>query len=165
MARDIYPQWFRMRLVMELANTFSRQAFETPVIAGPERYYIMNILKAYWIITAADGTTLVTAKSSGHTLQVTRDQQSAILPDDNDDIIFVAQNEFTTLTSGAVLNKWSMIDLSDGHKHGILVADREIWLNLDADSDSTTIATARVWFLYTLVHVSAQELLDMLQED
>jgi len=88
-----------------------------------------------------------------------------MLPDDNDDIIFVGQNEYITLTSGAVRNGWKMVDLSDGNMHGILVADREIWLAIDADTDSTTVGTVRMWLKYTLVNVGAQELLDMLQED
>jgi len=139
MAQDIYPQWMRMRLVMSLANTFTTQNFETPVIAGPSFYYIMNVLKVYWIITRADGTTLVTAKSSGHTFQITRNEQSAILNDDHEDVFFVGQNEFNTLTSGAVATGWKLDDISDGKGKGVLLADREIFLSIDALLSNSTI--------------------------
>jgi len=165
MAKDIFPQWMRMRLQMSASNTFTKKAFETPVIAGPNMYYIMNILKVYWIITAADGTTLVTAKSAGHTFQITRNEQADIINDDIDDLIFVGQNEHITLTSGAITGGWKMVDISDGAGHGVLVADKEIWMGIDADADSTTVGTARAWLLYTMQKVSPEELLDMLQED
>lgn len=165
MTSDVYPQMLRMRLVETGAHTFSNTEIDTPVLAGPSQYYIMNVLGIYYEILLGDGAQIVTVKETGGAMQITKDEETALLANDNPDVIFFGSVKLQALTSGAVAYNPQFVDLSDGRGNGILIADKSIWLAVQGDGDMAGVVTTNVWIKYTLRKVSANELLDMLQED
>ncbi|GAI79128.1 unnamed protein product, partial [marine sediment metagenome] len=100
--KDKYPQWFKMRLAETGAHTYSKHAFPTPVVAGPNSYYIMNVLGFYYELLLGDGAQLVTAKETGAHIQITHDEQTAALLNDHEDLIHYFSYKTHTLTEGAV---------------------------------------------------------------
>ena len=163
--KDRYPQWFKMRVVESGAHTYTAQAFETPVVAGPSSYYIMNVIGVYYEFLLGDGAQLVTAKETGGHIQITHDEQTASLLGDHEDLIHYFSYKAQVLTEGGVDSHSIFIPCHDGNGNGILIADKEIWMAIAGDSDMATATIGNAWLLYTMVKVSAQELLDMLQED
>ena len=125
----------------------------------------MNVLGIYYELLLGDGAQLVTAKETGGHIQITHDEQSGSLLADHEDLIHYFSNKFSVLTEGGVQSQSTFISTSDGVGNGILIADTEIWLAVAGDSDMATAIIGNAWLLYTMVKVSPQELLDMLQED
>lgn len=163
---DIYPQFLKMR-VQSTTDAYIEADIETPVIAGPNNYYIMNVLKAFvWAHIIEGDTQLVTLKRTGGVWQIVKDTASGLLTPTDDDIILFGETNMFTLTSGATMDQDPKVyDLTDGEGKGILISEKEIHLGAKADADSPLGMTVNAWLLYKMVKVSAQELLDMLQED
>ena len=165
MVQDKYPQWMKMRIVESAAATYTKVEFQTPVISGPNSYYIMNVLGFYNEILFGDGAQLVTLKSTGGGIMLTKDEHSAgVLPDHEDAIIYFSMHPLT-LTSGAVVMSATWVPVNDGQGNGILISDTKVWLSIQGDTDNATALTGNLWLLYKMVKVSANELLDMLQDD
>lgn len=161
---DKYPQWFRMRKVESGAHTFTSQAFNTPVIRGPTNYYIMEVSKVYTELLLGDGAQLVTAKETGSSFTITLIEYASMPAPDEDGVFFYQSIKFHTLTSGAGSYTNHIFDITDGQGNGVLLADREIFLNVQGDADMAGPIIVNVWLLYNMVKVSANELLDMLEQ-
>lgn len=161
---DKHPQWLKARVVESAAGTFTTQEVETPVISGPNNFYVMSVLDIYYEVLMADGAQLVTAKETGASVQLTRNVETALLSNTNDDVIFFGSQKFHTLTSGSTSYGPKQVIMHDGQGNGVLIADKSIQLSIQGDGDNAAACTCNLWIKYKLTKVSAQDLLDMLAE-
>ena len=176
MVKDVNPQFFKLSHTQGAANTYSDEEVELVVIPNisGSKVMVMEVLKALYFVSQFQCETddgLLTL-----TIQVTRDNQSALVADDSDDLLipkFEINSDPRNIADGTPTNVRSIseitnvnpkvVDLTDGNGNGIILPHRNVYIGVDS-SNLLAANTGTVWLLYRFKEIPLTEFLgDVIQ--
>lgn len=172
--RDVNPQFLHGRVTLSAANTVTEVTLGTPIVrVGPQtngKSIIMEVLKIFVQMPEVDADAAA-ATGRAFTIQfgTTSSGATAALRGSDDPRIFAhfvhsVRNAFTAAGTGLldIQDDMSVMDLTDGAGHGILIATDNIFI--DAVTSNQTAASAFPFkILYRFKEVSLVEYIGIVQ--